>query len=50
MISLAKFKELMGDEARDMTDEEIEKIRDAQYKLAELAFEFWQKEKRFAKD
>ncbi len=43
MISLAKFKELLGKEADNMTDKEIEEIRDAQYRMAELAFEFWQK-------
>jgi hypothetical protein len=45
MITLLKFKEILGEEARGLTDQEIEEIRDAQYKTAELAFEFWQKEK-----
>ena len=49
MISLSKFKEILGEDARDLTDQEIEEIRDAQYKLAELAFEFWQKNKNFNK-
>lgn len=49
MIGLSEFKKLMGEEARGLTDEEIEKIRDAQYKFAELAFEFWQKEKLYPK-
>lgn len=45
MVPLAKFKELLGYEAKGMTDEEIEKIRDAQYGFARLAFEKWAKEK-----
>ena len=45
MISLPKFKELLGDEAQDLTDEEIEHIRDAQYQFARLAFNKWAMEK-----
>ena len=45
MISLSKFKELLGEEGKDLTDEEIEAIRQAQYQFAELAFEaVWIKE------
>jgi hypothetical protein len=49
MISLLKFKEILGEEARGLTDQEIEEIRDAQYKMAELAFEFWQKARHYQK-
>ncbi len=45
MIPLPKFKELLGQEAHGLTDEEIEQIRDAQYQLAELAFGVWAKNK-----
>ncbi len=45
MISLEKFKDLLGEEARGLTDEEIEEIRDAQYKFAQLAFDEWVQEK-----
>jgi hypothetical protein len=45
MISLSEFKNLMGEEAGGLTDQEIEEIRNAQYKAAELAFEFWRKDK-----
>lgn len=38
MISLSKYKEIMGDEARDLSDEEIGRIRDVQYQFARLAF------------
>lgn len=41
MINLPKFKELLGNEAQGLTDEEIERIRDAQYQFARLAFEKW---------
>ena len=50
MIGLPEFKKLMGDEARGLTDQEIEEIRDAQYKMAGLAFEFWQEKKLFPKN
>lgn len=50
MISLAKFKELLGDEAIGLTDEEIEEIRDAQYKFARLAFDKWAQEKGLIKE
>ncbi len=45
MITLSKYKELLGDEAQWLTDEEIEHIRDIQYRFAELAFEFWMSKK-----
>lgn len=50
MISLAKFKELLGNEAENMTDKEIEEIRDAQYQMAEIAFEFWRAKNPSRKD
>lgn len=49
MISLPKFKELLGEDAHDLSDEEILAIRDAQYKLAKLAFFKWAKEKGLIK-
>lgn len=50
MISLDKFKELLGDEAIGLTDEEIEEIMDAQYKFARLAFDKWAQEKGLVKE
>lgn len=41
MISTEKFKELLGEEAKGLADEEIEEIREAQYKFAQLAFYAW---------
>jgi len=49
MINLWKFKEIWGEELRGLTDQEIEEIRDAQYKIVDLAFEFWQQKKLFSK-
>lgn len=46
MISLSKFKKLLGAEANGLTDEEIEHIRDVQYQFARLAFDKWEKEKK----
>ncbi|MDD3307918.1 MAG: hypothetical protein PHO29_12585 [Acetobacterium sp.] len=46
MISTEKFKELLGEDAEGITDEEIEEIRDAQYKFAQLAFDEWVQEKK----
>ncbi len=45
MISLSKFKKLAGKDAQGLTNKEIERIRDAQYQFAELAFDIWMKEK-----
>ncbi|MFC1622463.1 hypothetical protein ACFL1Y_00495 [Patescibacteria group bacterium] len=46
MISLEKGKQLLGDEAKKYTDEELIKIRDDFYQFAELAFEQWAKDKK----
>lgn len=45
MISLEKFRELLGREAVGLTNKEIEEIRDAQYQFARLAFDKWAREK-----
>ena len=45
MIPLPKFKELLGDEAINMTDKKIEELRDAQYAWASLIFEDWAEKK-----
>jgi hypothetical protein len=46
MINLSAFKQLLGEDAQDMTDTEIEQVRDAQYQLAEIMFSMWAKEKK----
>ncbi len=50
MISLEKFRELLGEDAVGLTDKEIEEIRDAQYKIARLAFDKWAREKGLIKE
>jgi hypothetical protein len=49
MISLLKYKELLGEEAQGLTDTELEVIRDAQYQFARLAFQKWTKNKLLQK-
>jgi len=45
MIALSKYKKLLGEDAKVMTDDEIRQLRDAQYQFAHLAFEKWKKER-----
>ncbi len=45
MITLSQFKQLLGDEARTLSDDEVESIRDAQYQFSRLAFQKWTKER-----
>ena len=46
MISLDKFKKIIETEDNNLSDQEVEQIRDAQYMFAEFVFEFWSKAKR----
>ena len=46
MISIEKYKKILGSEAQNLSDEEIEQIRDAQYKLAEVFFDMWWEDKK----
>lgn len=46
MISVEKFKQLLGSEAQNLSDKEIEQIRDYQYQLAGIAFDIWWKDKK----
>ena len=49
MISIEKFKKLLGSEAQNLTDKEIEQIRNDQYKLADILFDMWRKNKKIKK-
>lgn len=42
MITLPKIRELIGPDNTEMTDDEVETIRQNLYQLAEIAFDFWQ--------
>ena len=49
MIPLVEFKKLLGNEAQNLSDEQIEIIRGEQYSLAQIIFEQWQKQKDLEK-
>ena len=46
MILISKFRKITGKEAENLTNKQIEEIRDAQYQFAELAFEVWAKDRK----
>ncbi len=48
MISIKKARELIGDE--NMSDEEVEKVRDALYELGELALDIYFREQNAKKE
>lgn len=41
MLSVEQCKKILGERARNYTDEQLEAIRDELYILAGLAFEHW---------
>lgn len=43
MLTLERSKKILGDKAKNYTDEQIEAIRDELYIAANLAFSNWQK-------
>ncbi len=43
MLTLLQTKKILGDKAKNYTDERIEAIRDELYVAANLAFEHWRK-------
>jgi len=49
MISIKKAREILGDKYKNLSDEEIEKIRDEVYQLANLVFDSWLKKKQSEK-
>ena len=46
MISIEKFKKILGPKAQNLSDEEIEQIRDAQYRLSDILFDMWWEDKK----
>lgn len=50
MISIEKFKKLLGSEAQNLTDKEIEQLRNTQYQLADILFDMWWKDKKEKKE
>jgi hypothetical protein len=45
MISLVEFKKLLGEQALSMSDEDVENLRKAQYELAYILFDKWNKDR-----
>jgi hypothetical protein len=43
MIPLQEFKDALGDKAKDLTEEQILKLRDNQDQEAEILFDMWLK-------
>lgn len=46
MINLNKFKDLLGEEGKNLSEEEIELLKEAQYKLSKVVFDKWVKDKK----
>lgn len=46
MVPLEEFKNALGDEAKQLTEEEILKLRDNMDKMADIFFDMWLEEKR----
>lgn len=45
MIALSKLRTLLGSEAISLSDEHLESLRTDMYKLVDLAFDKWVKDK-----
>lgn len=45
MITITEYRKLLNKEEQNLSDEEIESIRGAQYSLAQIIFEQWQKQR-----
>jgi len=41
MMSFPEFKKLIGPLANTMTDAEIEKLRELEYRFADVVFDWW---------
>ena len=46
MIPLQEFKDALGDEAKNLTEEEILKLREHQDKEAEIFFYMWLEDRK----
>jgi hypothetical protein len=46
MLSLERIKEILGDTAKEYTDEKLLEIRDSLYVLAEIALDAYLNEKK----
>jgi|CXWL01.1.fsa_nt_gi hypothetical protein len=50
MVSLEKFKQLIGTEALNYSDEELEDLHRSFYDLGQLMFDVWHDSKNVSKD
>lgn len=48
MIDLIKFRQLLGPIAHDLSDEEVERIRETEYGLVDAIFERWLRKRNVA--
>lgn len=46
MISLSTYREKLGEKSLKMSDEELKKLRDLQYRLADIIIDLWIKKQR----
>ena len=46
MISIAKYREMLGEKSAVMSDEQLEKLRELQYQLADLIIDLWIKRQK----
>lgn len=46
MIPLQEFKDALGDQVKELTEEQILKLREDQDKMAEILFYMWLKEEK----
>ena len=49
MIPLPDFKRILGSTANNLSDKQIEAIRDAQDRLADIFFDSWLRERNMTK-
>jgi len=46
MLSISKCRKELGDVAKNFSDEEVKKVRDTQYQLAEIIFDKWLEDRK----
>lgn len=49
MINLHEFKKLLGDHGKQLSDDELFRLREVQYKIADIVFDQWLKKKNVSK-
>ena len=49
MISLPDFRELLGEAGHELTDEQVERVREIEYGLADAIFDQWLRKRNNSK-